>query len=113
MNDRQRLWEYQETPTIVAELLNRLRSGGAAESYDTTLLDPLREAIQTDLEEHPRHGDDLQLDARVDRVIAARPDIYFAFQQFVEDAFLAGPNGDGQQQHFSITTSPLMRPTPQ
>jgi hypothetical protein len=96
------LWEHQETSTIVEALLRRLRSGMTTDHYDITLLNPLQEAFQLDLEEHPGQGSDMDLDTRIDRLINTRPELLEAFQKFVEDAFIAGPNGDGQPQHFAI-----------
>jgi hypothetical protein len=108
------LWEQQEAGLIVDGLMEKLQDSPFDDEAPTRdqLCDPLWAALLEDMENHPPHNEDPQIDTRVDRIIERAPDLYQKFQQFVEAAFVAGPNGDGRPQHFEIPTSPRRPPPP-
>jgi hypothetical protein len=102
------LWEHKETGDIVNELMTRLVDGQSTSHYEEKLIRPLRSAISAGFEEHPVMGDDPHLDERIDHIIREDPELFQRFKQFVQDAFDAGPDGNGSRQHFSLTINPMM-----
>jgi hypothetical protein len=101
MRDDDVLWEHQETKNITSSLFQRLTDEVHGDTMPE-LVDPLREKLRADMENHPPHTDDFEIVERIDRIIEANPDLDEKFRIFVKAAFQAGPQGDGSRQHFQV-----------